>query len=327
MTFSSKNKLSENDSDEIKKLKISVVIPTHNRHREILNSVESVFKQTVLPSELIVVDDGSTPAVSEKIFENAPSKIVVKLLRNETPKGANNARNKGIIEAIGNRIAFLDDDDQFLPNKIEEILKVIEVYGDNIDLIYHRATINMVNEGVSYLTKPKNFNVNDNIYKALLIKNQIGGTPMVIAKRSKLIEVGLFDEDLGSLQDYELWIRFAKTNSSFHYINKALTKCNYITKKNSISKSLINNYESINIIENKFKSGYKTLTDLERREHEQWKLKMRINKSLMNKQYKMAVKEQMMMFQRFPSVKSFLEFLIILAGPTVSIKIKSIISS
>src|SRR5690606_9048843 len=147
-----------------------------------------------------------------------PAEVEVKLLRNEKPMGGNNARNRGVLASTSDYIAFLDDDDAFKPNKIEELKKAI-LDGVNADIIYHPAHIHMINEGVSYFSKPKIFKEGEDIFRKLLLENVIGGTPMVTIKRQSLVDVGLFDEEMPALQDYELWLRMAKAGASFYYVD------------------------------------------------------------------------------------------------------------
>jgi len=235
---------------------------------------------------LIVVDDGSNPPVSEKVFAGCPSGLSKKLLRNDSPKGANNARNRGIRAARGEWIAFLDDDDEFFPEKIEVVSKAINKKVSPVDVIYHPAHIFMVNEGVSYISKPTGFSPEDDVFRKLLIKNHIGGTPMVVVKKAALLNVGLFDEALQSLQDYELWLRLAKNNQSFHFLNSVLTRCQYITKKKSISKSLKVNRESVKFIEKKYADDYRSLlNNNDKKLHRAWVYDMQIHKSYLNKNY------------------------------------------
>lgn len=220
----------------VKSMKISVVIPTHNRLAGLKNSLASLLRQTVLPDEVVVVDDGSQEPVPEAVFDSFPAGVKVKLLRNEKPMGGNNARNLGVLASTSDYIAFLDDDDAFKSNKIEELKKAVFV-SNQADIIYHPAHIHMINEGVSYFSKPKAFKDGEDVFRQLLVGNVIGGTPMVTIKRQSLVDVGLFDEEMPALQDYELWLRMAKAGASFYFLDKALTDYEQKTKAASITKS------------------------------------------------------------------------------------------
>ena len=95
---------------------ISVVIPTYNRRQTIGRSIDSVLNQTLFPSEIIVVDDGSTDGTSDYIQSNFPS---IKLL-SQPNKGVSAARNMGIKSADANWIALLDSDDEWFSQKLEK---------------------------------------------------------------------------------------------------------------------------------------------------------------------------------------------------------------
>jgi glycosyltransferase involved in cell wall biosynthesis len=199
-------------------------------------------------------------------------------------KGGNFARNLGISSAKCEYIAFLDDDDFFENEKIEVIISYINMY-PNIDLLYHRARINMKREGYNYITKPSSYLSNIN---SLLQKNVIGGTPMVVAKRTSLTAVGGFDIQLPALQDYELWLRLYVNNCKFKFIDRVLTQCNYLTNYKSVSKSLEANKLAIQIIENRYSNLYSKFNFWQKRQYAYNKYKLIVHKMLLNGNYKEA---------------------------------------
>lgn len=270
---------------------ISVVIPSHNRLDELKNAVKSVFDQTILPNELIVVDDGSSKPLDENIFKDAPKNLKCLLLTNKIPKGGNFARNIAINNASSDYIAFLDDDDEFFSQKLEEVTNSIEDNPD-ADLFYHTAKILMVNERLFYYSKPLYFKDKEEVFKNLLIGNFIGGTPMVIVKRQSLIEVGGFNEEMPALQDYELWLRMAKVKMTFKFINKPLTKYNYVTERKTVSKSFKINNIARGLIRNKFIDDYKKLNKSELAKHEEFIRNNIVHRAILNNQRKLALKIQ-----------------------------------
>src|ERR1700683_1346744 len=94
---------------------VSVVIPTHNRALQVKEAIDSVLAQSEPVREIIVVDDGSTDDTQKQLSTYA-DRVRVLILQGE---GASAARNSGIRAALGQWIAFLDDDDVWLPAKIE----------------------------------------------------------------------------------------------------------------------------------------------------------------------------------------------------------------
>lgn len=302
--------------------KISVVIPTHNRSDGLLKSLESLKKQKIMPKQVIVIDDGSRVAIKENIFDSFPKEVNCILIRNDEAKGANNARNKGILAASSEYIAFLDDDDQFDSQKIEILLETIKK-NPCVDVLYHPALIHMVNENVSYITRPKEFSANDSIFNNLLIQNYIGGTPMVTVRKKSLEEVGLFDEIMPALQDYELWLRLAKNQCKFKLINLPLTNCFYTTRTDSVSKSIKTNKTAISIINNKYSAYYSCLTRKQIRKHKAWKKKMIVHKSLLNGDIKSAMSNQMKLITISPTVRNIISIFVFLFGARFTFKLRA----
>lgn len=102
--------------------RVSVVIPTYNRAREVVRAVESVQRQTFTDLEVIVVDDASPDDTRAAITSITDPRV--RYVAHDTNKGGCAARNSGIQAALGRYIAFLDDDDEWLPNKLERQLQV-----------------------------------------------------------------------------------------------------------------------------------------------------------------------------------------------------------
>jgi len=101
---------------------VSVVIPTYNRAKLVINAIESVLAQKYAVDEIIVVDDGSTddtPLMLERVREANPRMAKVLRYFHQANRGQSVARNKGLEEAIGEWVAFLDSDDIWLPEKLD----------------------------------------------------------------------------------------------------------------------------------------------------------------------------------------------------------------
>lgn len=301
---------------------VSVVIPTHNRPEGLALSLKSIVEQSLFPAEVIVVDDGSVPAIKNSIFVDFPATVKCVLLRNEQPKGGNNARNRGITAATSEFIAFLDDDDQFKKNKVGIVTEAIKE-NPTVELFYHPAHIHMVKEKIKYYSKPYQFKLHDDKLRLLLVSNCIGGTPMTIVRRQSLIDVGLFDEEMPALQDYELWLRLAKNGCSFRFLDKPLTNYYHTSKKSSVSKSLSINARAVNLIEKKYSAEYEMLSKLEIKAHACWKKKMIIHKSLLNGDLALAIKCQFQLFVLSPSVINVASFFVMLFGPKAVFKLKA----
>ena len=106
-------------------MKISVVIPLYNKRTSVIRALNSVLSQTIQPEEIIVVNDGSTDGSEQLVNElNHP---LVRLI-NQPNAGVSAARNRGIKEAKGDWIAFLDADDEWMPEYLETIKSLSEKY-------------------------------------------------------------------------------------------------------------------------------------------------------------------------------------------------------
>lgn len=194
----------------------SVIIPTFKRIHLLKNAVESVLHQTFQNFELIVVNDNPNDIDAINDLFRTNSKI--KIIHHQICKGGNSARNSGINESVGEFIAFLDDDDIWLPNKLEEHFMAHQknpeaglIFSDCLYIYNNKIT----NQKTSY-NLPKN--VVDAMSKAKFCP---ATSSMVSIKRACIKTCGLFDEELVSFQDWDYWYRIAH-HYAFIHIRKIL---------------------------------------------------------------------------------------------------------
>ncbi len=270
---------------------ISVVIPTHNRPAGLAAAIQSVAGQTLWPLELIVVDDGSEPRVGRDVFQEVPDSIRTLLIRNELPVGAAKARNLGVERAKGSWVAFLDDDDAFLPEKIETITHAIK-RAPEVDLIYHPAEINMVRESTRYRSGVRDLNKSGDVFRQLLIRNLVGGTSMTILKKKILLDLGGFDESLPAMEDWDLWIRVAAHEGRFFFLNKVLTRYFHDSQAGSLTKDTDKTERSYRRLLEKFAGAYKRLSPDDRHLFLKGKLQSEVFQALLRKEYKAATQKQ-----------------------------------
>ena len=183
---------------------VSVVIPTHNRANMIGRAIESVLSQTYTNFEVIVVSDGSTDNTEKVVNSFSDHRII--LLKHDESRGASAARNTGMRAARGKYIAFLDDDDEWTPNKLELQLPVITNSPPEVGLVY--AWMDYVYKGNSIkFHAPR---LRGDVFKEMLDKQAIGGCPTIIIKREVLDIVKGFDEELIYLNDCDFIRRVTK---------------------------------------------------------------------------------------------------------------------
>ena len=179
--------------------RVSIVMPTRNRASLLPRALASVYTQTLADWELILVDDGSQDHTPALLAEAKNDDARVRTLRTEGI-GAAAARNRAIAVASAQYVAFLDDDDEWLPHKLERQLEVAAE-----DVLVHTAFIETRGPDARLAGL---VDVERNTLRVLLRGNQLGNST-VLAPRSALEAVGGFDERLPRLQDWDLWLRLA----------------------------------------------------------------------------------------------------------------------
>jgi glycosyltransferase involved in cell wall biosynthesis len=185
---------------------VSVIIPVYNRAQLVEKAVISVLDQTYKRIEIIAVNDGSTDdsaAVLNRLAErHGPRVVILHQYKNE---GQTKARNRGMAEAKGEYIAFLDSDDTWEQKKLE---LQIPLFKEDVGLAY--CGIYEVDEGGqvlrTVLCEPE---MRGHIYHHLLIKNRMTGGTVVVTRKA-LDKVGFFDESFRAAENWDLWIRIAK---------------------------------------------------------------------------------------------------------------------
>jgi len=186
-------------------MKFSVVIPTYSRIPLLEKAIESAAKQTFHDFEIVVVNDN--PAEKRKIDLLVARFDKAKVIHHEFPKGGNAARNTGILHAQGELIAFLDDDDIWLPEKLalhfkehEQNPKAGLVFSDCL-YIYDSKKV------AAHVYSPT---VPGNIIDAMGNAKFCPATSSIVSiTRSAVQKCGLFDENLVSFQDWDYWFRIA----------------------------------------------------------------------------------------------------------------------
>lgn len=184
---------------------ISVIVTTCNRKQEILKrALDSVVAQTYQPIEMIVIID--QPSMAEELisFLSRSYGNRVRVHANTEQMGACYSRNKGIELAKGEYIAFLDDDDEWLPKKLEKQYKKML---PGVCLVYSDYEVKAEHINVKH-TADRDFPSGD-VLKSLLTSNFIGGSSVPLLRAETLKECGGFDITFPSCQDYDVWVRMA----------------------------------------------------------------------------------------------------------------------
>ncbi len=198
--------------------KVSVVIPTYNRAHVVGRAVQSVLHQTYQNFEIIIVDDGSTDGTSERVaLFHDPRLFYVRLEEN---CGCGAARNMGIEASRGDYVAFLDSDDEWLPEKLEKQVRLLERSEPSVGIVYTGYVAIDEQELPTTTRIPKS---RGRILNELCGWNILGTTSTVVVKRECFRLVRPFDPTLASCEDWDMYIRLAK-RFKFDFIPEVLVR-------------------------------------------------------------------------------------------------------
>lgn len=210
---------------------VSTVVPALNAERFIKRAIDSALAQGIAESEIIVVDDGSTDETC-RIVESYRARGV-RLVRHAQRRGASAARNTGIAAARGEYVAFLDADDEWLPDKLSRQLAVIR-RDPAMTFVSCRATLldesgrdtGDIYRGAAPAEGPRAWRT--------LLAHPCVATPSVLARREALRAAGGFNRWMPVAEDQDMWIRLALMGPAGH-VPESLVRVH--STPNSLSKS------------------------------------------------------------------------------------------
>jgi glycosyltransferase involved in cell wall biosynthesis len=224
----------------------SAIIPAYNRPVLVKDAIESVFRQSMPPSEIIVIDDASDIPLSDVLRPYFPR---VKLIRNDINMGVSASRNIAVKSACTKFVAFLDSDDVWLPHKMERQMEFMLSGGfpaSHTDEFWYRCT-RWVNQGKQHTR------YGGKILCKILDKCRISPSSLVL-ERSLFESLGGYDESLRVCEDYELSLRLAAVAEIGYLEDRAIIKRNIA--ENSLSNG-IEYIESVRLgILERFAAGY-----------------------------------------------------------------------
>ncbi|HVY81202.1 MAG TPA: glycosyltransferase family A protein [Steroidobacteraceae bacterium] len=184
-------------------MSVSIVIPTFRRPEMLARLLASIAAQTYQRYEVIVVDDGSALSDYAPVLAAMRPRLPrLTFLRNDSNRGACYCRNRGIFQAQHTLIALVDDDDEWLPHKLERQVQAFAEAPASVGLVY--TWTDVVENGVR--TPLYRATIEGRSLPRLLGECFIP-SPSVMARRAALFEAGLFDETLPSCQDWDMWTR------------------------------------------------------------------------------------------------------------------------
>jgi glycosyltransferase involved in cell wall biosynthesis len=199
-------------------INVSVIIPTYNRVKFLPACINSVLKQSIPVEEIIVVDNNSSDGTVNYIRDKF--KMVRVLI--ERNKGVSFARNLGILNSKNNWVAFLDSDDEWMPDKIQKQIELIKRLNYKVNFIHTNEK--WVRNNIILNQKKKHAKKGGYIFQDCLDICKISPSSTLI-KKSLFDQYGLFNTKFKVCEDYELWLRFT-SKIEIGYINEVLIKKN-----------------------------------------------------------------------------------------------------
>lgn len=204
--------------------RVSVIIPTYERDSVYLDrAIDSLLKQTYPNVEIVVIDDNKSDSKyrdsTVEYMKKHASNENIKYVLNEKNLGGALSRNKGIEVATGHYITFLDDDDEYLPEKIEKQVQFMKSH--DYDMSF--TNLLLVNENKKVIDFRKHDHVNDFSKEALLkthIMRKLTGTPTFMYKKESLLQIGGFD-DVPIGQEFHLMLKTIENDLSMGHLKRS----------------------------------------------------------------------------------------------------------
>ena len=215
---------------------VTVVITTYERPENLMRAIDSVESQTYPNIEIIVVDDNGKGAdwqvKTEELLKPLVDEKRIKYIAHDVNRNGSAARNTGLAYSSGEYINFLDDDDEFSVNKIEESVRVLEK-DRSVDGVFCSTVFKNGASSVLFDNPPS-----DNPSADLLLGKLLFNTSTLCFRKSALKSIGGFDESFRRHQDYELVVRFCCKYKLANTVQCHITKHkseNIVTRKPQIT--------------------------------------------------------------------------------------------
>lgn len=242
--------------------KVSIIIPSYKRAEYLKISIESVFRQTIDDWELLVIDDNGegTPdqLATAKIIQSFGENPKINYIIHKKNKGGAAARNTGISAAKGDYICFLDNDDEFYPEKLACQIEVLQNEKYRAVVCRFDSYKNNKKVRVSPVIPP----LDEMLVPFAQGKINLASGSTLMIEKTLLNEIGSFDEDFGRKQDVELMIRILEKNP-VKILNEVLVRLNIEDRTNIPSIENFRKFQKM--FQEKFENIFSKLSAIERK--------------------------------------------------------------
>ncbi|BAY84899.1 putative glycosyl transferase [Calothrix parasitica NIES-267] len=210
---------------------ISVIVPVFNGELTIQETINSILNQTFKNIEVIISDDGSTDSTLEIVSNISDSRIKILSYPNA---GVSASRNRGIYQAKGEYISFMDADDLWTPDKLELQWQALQ---DNPQAAVAYSWTDYISESNQFIKAGRRIKANGDVFSKLLVSNFLenGSNPLI--SKEALEKVGGFDESLSVAEDKDMWLRLA---NNYEFVCVEKPQILYRSSMNSLSSNLKN---------------------------------------------------------------------------------------
>jgi|GEM_PF-1846772 glycosyltransferase involved in cell wall biosynthesis len=215
-----------NSNLNIDNIKVSIIIPAYNSEKTIEKAIRSALQQTYSDFEIIIVDDASTDK-TKKIINSFEDSRIIYLKHKKNSGGPAKSINTGIKNSKGDYIAILENDDEWLPTKLEKQLELYEKISSFVGLV--SCNVAYINNNTKKIKKYKK-NIRNKIFIESLKRCTVHSLSSVLIKKEVFNEVGLFDERIKIAADIDMYIRIFK-KFEFDFVDCVLFK-KHIHKNN-----------------------------------------------------------------------------------------------
>ena len=200
-------------------VRVSVVVPTYNRARDLRRALASVISQSCQDWEILIVDNHSEDDTAGVVEQFADPRMRLLSVRNNGVIGV--SRNCGIAHARGEYVAFLDSDDWWLPAKLARCVSALDA---GADVVYHDLYLARTASSRPRLRRAATWAVKSPVLADLLERGNALVNSGVVLRRSALLAAGGQSEDprVASWEDYECWLRLARITERFQRLDEVL---------------------------------------------------------------------------------------------------------
>ena len=193
---------------------VSVIVPHYNRPDYVRRALQSIHAQTIKPDEILLVDDGSSPENLEKLADLSNLATIIASPRN---LGISGARNLGAQNAKSQWLAFLDDDDCWLPDKQERQIRYLQAH-PQVTALGGGATARSSDGQEEYWGEKPTYRVT----LAHALCHTASMSPALLIRRDVYLELDGFDTSLSHMEDYEFGIRLLAAGHEMHFLGEPM---------------------------------------------------------------------------------------------------------